>query len=328
MKEFFNAIPPQIYAYLGAFLLAVLSATFMIPFLRRVKCGQVVREDGPQSHKTKTGTPTMGGFLFLIPLVLLGVLYAFRDIRILPLVLSTVAFGFIGFLDDYIKVVKKHNKGLDEKQKMIGLLLVSGAFTWYAVSSAPGANTLVLPVLGLSNPIALPLVIAIPFAIFVLVAFSNAVNLTDGLDGLNGCVTTIVLLFYTLVSMFTSQWDYIRIFCALLAGGLMGFLVFNLHPAKIFMGDLGSLALGGAVASVALVTGTAFFLGLAGIIYVCEALSVVIQVFYFKKTGKRFFKMAPIHHHFELLGWKETKVVTVFTLVTLAMSALAWFLLQ
>ncbi len=328
MKAFFESIPPQVYAYLGALLISVISAVFILPFLRRIKCGQVVREDGPQSHKSKTGTPTMGGVLFLLPLVLIGGWYAaFRDIRILPLILSTLGFGFIGFIDDYIKVVKKHNKGLNEKQKMLGLLVVSGLFTWYAVSATEGANTLVLPFLGLARPVLIPLMIAIPFAIFVLLAFTNAVNLTDGLDGLNGCVTTVVLLFFTMVTMFNSQWEYIRMFCAILAGGLLGFLVFNLHPAKVFMGDLGSLALGGAVASVALVTGTAFFLGLSGIIYVLEALSVVIQVGYFKRTGKRVFLMAPIHHHFEHKGWKETKVVTVFTIVTLISSGIAYLLL-
>lgn len=327
MKAIFNIIPYQVIAYLAAFVIAVVSARFVIPFLIRLKCGQVVREDGPQMHKSKTGTPTMGGFLFLIPLALVGGWFAISDARIIPLMLVTLGFAAIGFIDDYLKVVKKHNKGLNERQKMALLLLVSGAFTWYAVTYMPAANTLVIPFIGIKAPVALPLLISIPFAMFVQVSFTNASNLTDGLDGLAGCVTTVVLLFMTVVSMFNSEWDYIRTFSAILAGGILGFLVFNLHPAKVFMGDLGSLALGGALAAMALSTGTSIYLGIAGIIYVIEALSDVIQVFYYKRTRKRFFLMAPIHHHFEHKGWKETRIVTIFTLVTVVGSVVAYLLL-
>lgn len=328
MNDIIKFIPPQVVAYLIAFVLAVVSARFIIPFLKRLKCGQTVREDGPEMHKAKTGTPTMGGSLFLIPLVLVGGWYAFKEPRIIPLLLVTLSFALIGFLDDYLKVVKKHNKGLTERQKMIGLLLVSGAFTWYAVTYLPAANSLVIPFIGIKAPVALPLLIAVPFALFVLLSFTNAVNFTDGLDGLAGCVTTVVLLFMTVVTMFNSDWEYIRTFCAILAGGILGFLVFNLHPAKVFMGDMGALALGGALSAIALATGTAIFLGIAGIIYVAEALSVVIQVLYYKKTRKRFFLMAPLHHHYEHKGWKETKIVTVFTLVTLVGCVVAWLLLK
>jgi phospho-N-acetylmuramoyl-pentapeptide-transferase len=327
MKDIFKLIPYQVAAYIAAFIIAVLSARLVIPLLRRLKCGQTVREDGPQMHLAKTGTPTMGGVLFLIPLVLVGGWYAFREPRIIPLILVTLAFSAIGFIDDFLKVVKKHNKGLNERQKMAGLLIVSGAFTWYAVTYIPDARTLVIPVLGIKAPVVLPLLVIVPFMMFVLVAFTNAVNFTDGLDGLAGCVTTMVLLFLALVTTLKSDWEYMRTFCAILAGGLLGFLLFNLHPARVFMGDMGSLALGGALTAVALSTGTAIFLGIAGIIYVVEALSVVIQVLYYKRTQKRFFLMAPIHHHYEHKGWKEGKVVAVFTLVTVAACAAAYLLL-
>ena len=263
----------------------------------------------------------------MIPLVLVGGWYALKDHRILVLILVTLGFGLIGFLDDYLKVVKKHNTGLTPRQKMLGLLIVSGAFTWYAVSYIPEASTLVIPFLGLKAPLTLPVVIAVPFSIFVLVAFSNAVNLTDGLDGLAGTVTTIVLLFLTVMSTFNNEWNYISTFCAILAGGVLGFLVFNLHPAKIFMGDVGALALGGALSAMSLMTGAAIYLAIAGIIYVAEALSVVIQVAWFKRTQKRVFLMAPLHHHYEYKAWKETKVVIIFTLITIVACAIALLLL-
>ncbi|HPO76571.1 MAG TPA: phospho-N-acetylmuramoyl-pentapeptide-transferase [Thermoclostridium caenicola] len=327
MNKIFNVIPHQLLAYLIAFAMSLALARIMIPLLKRLKCGQTVREEGPESHKAKSGTPTMGGLLFLIPMVLVGGWYAIKDHRILVLILVTLGFGLIGFLDDYLKVVRKHNTGLKPKQKMLGLLIVSGAFTWYAISYIPSASTLVIPFIGLKAPVTLPVAIAVPFSIFVLAAFTNAVNLTDGLDGLAGTVTTLVLLFLTIMSTFRDDWEYIRTFCAILAGGLLGFLVFNLHPAKVFMGDVGALALGGALAAMALMTGTAIYLGIAGIIYVAEALSVVIQVFWFKRTRRRVFLMSPLHHHYEYKGWKETKVVTVFALVTLAAGVVAVLLL-
>lgn len=327
MGKIFGIIPHQVAAYLIALAMTIILARFLIPLLRRLKCGQPEREEGPASHKVKSGTPTFGGFLFLIPMIMVGGWYALKDHRILVLMLVTLGFGFIGFLDDYLKVVKKHNTGLTPKQKMAGLLIVSGAFTWYAISNIPAASTLVVPFVGLKAPLALPVFIAVPFSIFVLVAFTNAVNLTDGLDGLAGTVTTIVLLFLTLMSSHNSDWEYISTFCAILAGGVLGFLVFNLHPAKIFMGDVGALALGGALSAMALMTGTAIYLGIAGIIYVAEALSVVIQVAWFKRTQRRVFLMAPLHHHYEYKGWKETRVVTVFALITIVSCAIALLLL-
>lgn len=328
MLKILKTIPPQVIAYFISFVIALFLGKIFIPLLRRLKFGQIQREEGPESHKVKQGTPTIGGVIFLLPLLVLGIIYSFFDIRILPPVLVTMGFGFVGFLDDYLKIARKNNKGLSPKQKILGLLLVSGIFTWYAVSYVEEANTLILPFLGYNNPIVLPVLLAVPFCLFILVAFTNAANLTDGLDGLAGSVTTIVLLFFTLVTMLNSQWDYLRIFCALLAGGILGFLVYNLYPAKIFMGDTGSLAIGGALASVAILTGTPVLLALAGIIYVAETLSVIIQVIYFKRTGKRFFLMAPLHHHYEHKGWNEIKVVTIFTIVTIISSVLAFLLMR
>ncbi|NLX64012.1 MAG: phospho-N-acetylmuramoyl-pentapeptide-transferase [Clostridiaceae bacterium] len=328
MLNMLKNVPPQIIVFFISFLLALVAGKLFIPLLRRLKFGQIEREEGPQSHKVKQGTPTIGGIIFLLPVVLIGIIYSFFDSRILSLVLVTMGFAFVGFLDDYLKIRKKNNEGLLPMQKMTGLLIVAGIFTWYAVSFTEEARMLILPFLGYYNPVTMSLVIAIPFIIFVLVAFTNAVNLTDGLDGLAGSVTIIVLLFYSLVTMFNSEWNYIRIFCAAMAGGILGFLVYNLYPAKVFMGDTGSLAIGGALASTAVLTGTPIFLGLAGIIYVAETLSVVIQVIYFKRTGKRVFLMAPLHHHYEHKGWSETKVAIVFTIVTIFSSVLAFLLLR
>lgn len=328
MLNILKTVPPQVIAYFISFLISLISGKLLIPVLKRLKFGQIEREEGPESHKIKQGTPTMGGIIFLLPVLLLGIIYSFYDIRILSLVLVTMGFAFVGFLDDYLKITKKNNQGLSPMQKMIGLLIVSGVFTWYAISYTAEAKMLILPFLGYYKPIIMPIVMAIPFSIFVLVAFTNAVNLTDGLDGLAGSVTTIVLLFFTLVTMFNSEWNYIRIFCAILAGGILGFLVYNLYPAKVFMGDTGSLAIGGALASTAILTGTPIFLALAGIIYVAETLSVVIQVIYFKRTRKRVFLMAPLHHHYEHKGWNEIKVVTIFTIVTIFSSVLAFLLMR
>jgi phospho-N-acetylmuramoyl-pentapeptide-transferase len=328
MLNILKIIPTQIIVYFISFFISLISGQLLIPVLRRLKFGQIQREEGPESHKIKQGTPTMGGIIFLLPVLLIGVFYSFYDIRILSLVLATMGFAFVGFLDDYLKIRKKNNEGLSPMQKMTGLLIVSGIFTWYAISYTEEARMLIIPFLGYYKPVIMPVVIAIPFIIFVLVAFTNAVNLTDGLDGLAGSVTTIVLLFFTLVTMLNSEWDYVRMFCALLAGGILGFLVYNLYPAKVFMGDTGSLAIGGALASTAILTGTPIFLGLAGIIFVAETLSVVIQVIHFKRTGKRVFLMAPLHHHYEHKGWSEIKVVIIFTIVTIFSSVLAFLLMR
>lgn len=328
MIDILKAIPPQVIMYFLSFIISAVTGKFLIPLLKKLKFSQTEREEGPESHKYKSGTATMGGIIFLLPVVLLGTLYGLTDARIFPLILVTLGFAFIGFMDDYLKIIRRNNKGLSPRQKMIGLVFVSGLFTWYAMTYIGDARTLILPFLGYYKAIVMPLVFAVPFCLFVLVAFTNAVNLTDGLDGLAGSVTTIVLLFFTIVTMINGHWDYIRIFCSILAGGILGFLVYNLHPARVFMGDTGSLAIGGALSAVAIFTGTPVFLGLAGIIYVAETLSVMIQVIYFKRTGKRVFLMAPLHHHFEQKGWSEIKVVSIFTIITVFSSILAFLVMR
>jgi len=289
-----------------------------IPFLTKLKFGQTVRDDGPQSHLKKTGTPTMGGFIFLVPMIVLSIFYARYDKQILAVALVTVGFGLVGFIDDFIKVVKKRKDGLYWNQKMLGLLLVAVVFSFYVSRSGIGTD-IIIPLLGMEKTIDLAWFF-IPFTVLVLIASTNAVNITDGLDGLCAGITLIVTLFFSVVAMTRSEWEYIKIFSSILSGGCLAFLAYNAHPAKVFMGDMGSLALGGAVGAISIVMKLPLILFVVGAIYVIEALSVIIQVTSFKLTGKRVFKMAPIHHHFELSGWKEVKVVYVFWTVTLILS--------
>jgi len=292
-----------------------------IPFLTKLKFGQTVRDDGPQSHLKKTGTPTMGGFIFLVPMIVLSLFYARYDVRILPVALVTTGFGIVGFIDDFIKVVKKRKDGLYWNQKMFGLLLVAVIFSFYVTKAGIGTD-IIIPLLGMDKTIDLAWFF-IPFTILVLIASTNAVNITDGLDGLCAGITLIVTLFFSIVAMTRSEWEYIKIFSSILSGGCLAFLAYNAHPAKVFMGDMGSLALGGAVGAIAIMMKLPLILFVVGAIYVIEALSVIIQVASFKLTGKRVFKMAPIHHHFELSGWKEVKVVYVFWTITLLLSIIS-----
>lgn len=321
-------IPVHIVLFIVSFVIALLSGMILIPLLKKLKAGQTIRDDGPKTHLVKQGIPTMGGFIFLVPLVIIGGYYAVGDRNMLVLVLTTLGFALVGFIDDYLKV-KRHNKdGLKPKQKMLGLLIVAASFTAYTVTMTDAGEKTVIPFIGLDNPINVPATVFIPFCIFLLLAYTNAVNLTDGLDGLAGSVTIVVLVLFTLIAMLNEEWNIIKLFCAILAGGCLGFLTFNLHPARVFMGDVGSLALGGAVASVAILLQMPFILVIAGMVYFIENVSVILQVAYFKKTGKRIFRMAPIHHHFELMGWSETKVVIVFLIATVIFCAIAFFSLR
>jgi phospho-N-acetylmuramoyl-pentapeptide-transferase len=304
--------------FIVSFFLTLAMGPIFIPFLTRLKFGQTVRDDGPQSHLKKTGTPTMGGFIFLVPLLLMSVYYARYDARILPVMFVTIGFGLVGFIDDFIKVVKKRKDGLYWNQKMLGLLLVAVTFAFYSSRAGIGSE-IIIPLLGMERTIDLAWFF-IPFAVLVLIASTNSVNITDGLDGLCAGVTLIVTLFFSIVAMTRSEWEYIKIFCSILSGGCLAFLAYNAHPARVFMGDMGSLALGGAVGAVSIMMNMPLILFVVGEIYVIEALSVIIQVANFKLTGKRVFKMAPIHHHFELSGWKEVKVVYVFWAVTVLLS--------
>lgn len=286
----------------------------MIPALRRLKFGQSVRTDGPQRHLQKQGTPTMGGVMFFFSLTL-GVIFLARENYIgYFLLLFTLGFGLIGFIDDYIKIVKKRSLGLTAKQKLAGQLGLSCILAFIALQWLQISTEVMIPLTGWTVDLGW---LYVPFFIFLVVGTTNAVNLTDGLDGLASGVTMIVALGYTLMGVMSNQYSVV-IFGAALMGSCLGFLVFNHYPAKVFMGDTGSLALGGAVAALAIVTKTELLLPLIGIIYVAETVSDIIQVAVYKRTKKRVFKMAPLHHHFELSGWSETKVVRVFWAVTAA----------
>jgi len=293
---------------------AIVIGPYIIDKLRSFKFGQNIRLDGPESHLVKQGIPSMGGFLFLIVLTVVGVLFSGFNEKVLFMVLVTLSFGLIGFLDDYLKVRKKSSDGLSAKHKML-YLLIFGLLTGSILYFGFGYDGLMIPFI--NQEISLG-ILYIPFVVIFFAAVTNAVNLTDGIDGLSSSVTIVVLLFFALISL-KSEDTNVLLFTLTLMGSLIGFLYFNRFPAKVFMGDTGSLALGGAVGILSLLTRTELLLILVGIVYVIETLSVIIQVLYFKKTGKRVFKMAPIHHHFEALGWKETKIVRVFSLVTLIM---------
>jgi phospho-N-acetylmuramoyl-pentapeptide-transferase len=321
-------VPLQIIVFIIAFAVALISGAVFLPLLRRLKFGQTIREDGPRTHLAKQGVPTMGGFIFLVPLLLVGGYFAFNDPDMSALILVTLGFGLIGFIDDYLKIKRRSNDGLSAKQKMFGLLIVSACFTGYVITMTDAWDKTVIPFIGLDNPLPLPAFVFIPFCIFVLLAYTNAVNLTDGLDGLAGSITLVVLIFFTVVAMLNEQWSSIKLFCAILAGGCLGFLAYNMYPAKVFMGDTGALALGGAVASVSILLQMPLILVIAGMVYFIENMSVILQVVYYKKTGKRIFRMAPIHHHFELLRWKETTIVIVFLIVTVIFCVIAFYALR
>ncbi|NLP14562.1 MAG: phospho-N-acetylmuramoyl-pentapeptide-transferase [Clostridium sp.] len=318
-------ISTHVLIFILSFTCVLVLGPVLIPLLTRLKFGQTVRDDGPKSHYKKMGTPTMGGVIFLIPIVVISAFYARHDTRILPLLFVTLGFGLIGFIDDFIKVVKKRKDGLYWNQKMFGLLVIAVTFAVYV--SRTQASDIIIPFLGMENTFSLGWLF-IPFTIVVLIGSTNAVNITDGLDGLAAGVTLIVTVFFTIVSMTRGEWDYIKIFCSMVSGGCLGFLAFNSYPAKVFMGDTGSLALGGAVGAIAIMMKMPLILFIVGGIYVIEALSVMIQVLWFKATGNRVFKMAPIHHHFELSGWKEVKVVTVFWTITVLFCVIGFLALR
>jgi len=300
-----------IYAVLIAFTFSIIQGPLLIPMLHKLKFGQNIREEGPRSHLKKAGTPTMGGIIFMtstIITMLLIVRHA-NDEAMIALY-CFIAFGLIGLIDDVLKIKRKKNEGLTSKQKMLLLIIVAGFIGYYA--SIKIGTDIMVPFLNKSVDLSYWYV---PFIIIFFVATTNTVNLTDGLDGLCTSVTIVIMTFFALVSnmMFHST---LAIFCAALAGALLGFLKFNSYKAEIFMGDMGSLALGGAVAAVAMILKLPLLILIVGGIYVLEGLSDIIQVLVFKATGKRVFKMAPIHHHFELSGWQETKIVAVFSIVT------------
>ena len=298
---------------LTAFGLSVLLGPVVIPFLRKLKMGQTEREEGVKSHLKKAGTPTMGGVMILISVAVTSVFYIKGYPKIIPILFVTLGFGLIGFLDDYLKVVKKRSDGLFPKQKMALQILVTAVFAFYMVKMTDVGLDMIIPFTG-GKTLDIGW-FAIPLLFFAVIGTVNGVNFTDGLDGLASSVTVLVAAFFTVVAIGTKS-GIEPVTCAVV-GALLGFLLFNVYPASVFMGDTGSLALGGFVASTAYMLKMPIFIMIVGMIYLVEVLSVMIQVTYFKKTGgKRFFKMAPIHHHFELCGWSETRVVAVFSIIT------------
>ena len=313
MIRLFGFLPLPVALFLLSFAVAAVAGRLVIPWLVRLKVGQTVREEGLKSHYAKNGTPLMGGLIFLIAMVVVGVPVSLLGHNLWPYMLVTLGCGAVGFWDDWLKVVKKNNKGVSGKQKMAALGLVSAAFLAWCLLGGTDVSRIVVPFLGVDAAWAVPFWLSGAFGIFILLAFTNGVNLTDGVDGLCGSVTLVVLTVLGVLFSFDGRWDDARLFSAIMAGAVLGYLLYNFHPAKVFMGDTGSLALGAAVASVAIAAGMPLLLILAGIVYVVEDLSVMLQVFWFKRTGRRIFKMAPIHHHFELCGWKENRIVAVFS---------------
>ena len=308
-----SSLTSVVFPIVIAFMISAVTGPFIIPFLHRLKVGQTVRNEGPEAHLKKNGTPTMGGIMILFAIVVTSLFYVKDYPKIIPILFLTLGFGMIGFLDDYIKVVLKRSMGLRAWQKLVLQFVVTGVFAWYLVNYTDVSLAMKIPFwqghylnFGIWN---------IPILFFIVIGTVNGTNFTDGLDGLASSVTVVVAAFFTVVAIGTGS-GIEPVTCAVI-GALLGFLLFNVYPAKVFMGDTGSLALGGFVAAAAYMMQMPIFIAIVGFIYLVEVLSVIIQVTYFKLThGKRIFKMAPIHHHFELCGWSETRVVTVFSIVT------------
>ena len=295
-----------------AFVLSVAAGPVVIPVLRRLKMDQTEREDGVKSHLKKAGTPTMGGVMILFAIAVTSLIYVREYPKVIPVLFVTIGFGLVGFLDDYLKVVLRRSDGLLPKQKMLGQIIVTTIFLAYILIVDKSFLTMRIP---FSDQYFDCKWITVPLVYLAVIGTVNGVNFTDGLDGLATGVTTMVAVFFTAVSI--GLGGGIEPITAAVTGALLGFLLFNVYPAQVFMGDTGSLALGGFVVSTAYMMQMPLFILIVGLIYLVEVLSVIIQVTYFKKTGgKRFFKMAPIHHHFELCGWSETRVVAVFSIVT------------
>lgn len=306
-----------------SFVIAIILGLIIIPILKKLKVGQIERDDGPKSHLKKQGTPTMGGIIMMITMILsVTGTYVFFSVtgridianKILPMLILTLGFGVIGFIDDFKKLVLKNTDGLKPKYKMLGLLIISVAFVIYLMQGAHLGTQIYIPFV--KTYIELPLILYIPFAIVVILATTNAINLTDGIDGLSSSVSAIIVTTLVIIGI-SVELPEVSIFGSIIIGAILGFLVFNLHPAKVFMGDTGSLLLGGVISALALYMKMSLILLIIALVPVVETISVILQVVYYKKTGKRLFKMAPLHHHFELSGWKENKVVIIFSTVTL-----------
>lgn len=316
----------QIKILLLSFVITIITSLAIIPILKKLKVGQMERTEGPQSHLGKQGTPTMGGIIMILVITVLTGFLCYDYIKdnqssvaknLIPIAAVSIGFGLVGFIDDFKKLVLKNTEGLKPLYKMIGLLIFSVAFVLYITKILNIGTETYIPFI--KTYFTLPVWLYIPFAILVLLGTSNAVNLTDGIDGLATSVTALILTCLTVIGIIFNIKEIV-VFGSITIGTCLGFLLFNLNPAKIFMGDTGSLMLGGAVAGMALYLKMPLLLLIIALVPVIETLSVMIQVRYFKKTGNRIFKMTPIHHHFELSGWNENKIVSIFSIITLMLS--------
>ena len=305
-----------------AFVATFVVGLFVMPILKKFKVGQVVRNDGPKEHLKKQGTPTMGGIIMLIVIVVILAINSIKYPTLILAIISILGLGLVGFIDDYKKLVKKNTKGLSPLKKIFGLVLVTAIFIFMYLKIFKLGTDITLPFI--SSPITLSVGAFIIFIAFILIGTSNAVNLTDGLDGLASGVVAIIMTFFTIVAVKNSNIEMI-ILGASSVGTCLAFLLFNFHPAKVFMGDTGSLALGGAVAAIAIMMKMEVYLAIVAFVCIIDTLSVILQVTYFKLTkGKRIFKMAPFHHHLELSGMKETKVVILFWVITAILCFVAY----
>ncbi len=297
-----------------SFCITVVLSLIIIPILRKLKVGQIERKEGPVSHLQKQGTPTMGGIIIAITIIIVGIFLAIKINAIIPLILVSLGFGLIGCIDDSTKLRYQNTKGISPSAKMLGLLVISVIYALVLTNTEKIGTQTLIPIINVY--IDIPILIYIPFAICTMLATTNAINLTDGIDGLSTSVSMIIVACLTVIGIIKGEPE-VALFGSLVSGACLGFLMFNLHPAKVFMGDTGSLLLGGVIVSMALYLKMPLILVIIAIVPVLETLSVIIQVSYFRKTGNRIFKMAPLHHHFELSGWKESTVVSVFSLITL-----------
>lgn len=311
----------SLFSALVAFVLSLLVGPTAIRLLRRLKLGQHVREDGPKTHLSKAGTPTMGGVLIVVAIAVAVVIMGPPTHNTIIMLFSTIGFGVIGFLDDFIQIVAKRSLGLRAREKLVGQFGVAILVALYA--SARVGTELIVPFWG--ETIVMPVLLYIPFTVLVLVGSANAVNLTDGLDGLAGGSTAISAVAFGLIFLFLGYFD-LSVFSGAIVGACLGFVWFNAPPAQVYMGDTGSLALGAALATGAILSKTSLVLPIIGGVFVLETVSVILQVLFFKATkGKRLFRMAPLHHHFELLGWAESKVMIRFVLVALVFACLGLY---
>lgn len=316
----------QLICLIVSFVLTAILGKITIPILKKLKVGQNERTDGPRAHLKKQGTPTMGGIMMIISIIVISAVFCLisRDmsvcIPIIAIACASVGFGIVGFIDDFKKVVLKNTEGLNPRLKMFGLLIISVMYTIFLIKYASIGTDIIIPFINYN--LTLPIWLYIPFTILVMLSATNAVNLTDGVDGLAGSVSAIMVTAISIIAIKVGI-ESISIFGAIVVGTIIGFLIYNFYKAKVMMGDTGSLLLGGVISSMTIYLKLPLILLVIAIVPVCETLSVILQVLYFKKTGNRLFRMAPLHHHFELSGWRENKVVAVFSLVTLVASVLA-----